>query len=56
MAGLYFDRFTVSQTFAHEVRRTVTDMDNMLFSLTFNPAPIHIIPHFKSLRRTLAGV
>jgi acyl dehydratase len=43
MAGLYFDQFTVDQAFTHEVRRTVTDMDNMLFSsLTFNPAPIHI--------------
>lgn len=43
MAGLYFDEFTVGQTFAHEIRRTVTDMDNMLFSsLTYNPAAIHI--------------
>ena len=43
MAGLYFEQFTVGQTFAHEVRRTVTDMDNMLFSsLTYNPAAIHI--------------
>lgn len=43
MAGLYFEQFTVGQSFAHEVRRTVTDMDNMLFSsLTYNPAAIHI--------------
>lgn len=43
MAGLYFEQFTVGQAFTHEIRRTVTDMDNMLFSsLTFNPAPIHI--------------
>ncbi|MFD1789573.1 MaoC family dehydratase [Sphingomonas floccifaciens] len=43
MAGLYFEEFTVGQTFAHEVRRTVTDMDNMMFSsLTFNPAALHI--------------
>jgi acyl dehydratase len=43
MAGLYFEQFTVGQAFAHEIRRTVTDMDNMLFcSLTYNPAPIHI--------------
>jgi acyl dehydratase len=43
MAGLYFEQFEVGQTFAHEIRRTVTDMDNMLFSsLTFNPAAIHI--------------
>lgn len=43
MPGLYFKEFTVGQTFAHEVRRTVTDMDNMMFSsLTFNPAALHI--------------
>lgn len=43
MPGLWFDQFEIGQTFRHEIRRTVTDMDNMLFSsLTFNPAPIHI--------------
>jgi acyl dehydratase len=43
MAGLYFEQFEVGQSFVHEIRRTVTDMDNMLFcSLTYNPAAIHI--------------
>lgn len=43
MAGLYFDQFEIGQVFNHEIRRTVTDMDNMLFSsLTYNPAAIHI--------------
>jgi len=43
MAGLYFDQFEVGQSFDHEIRRTVTDMDNMMFSsLTYNPAAIHI--------------
>ena len=43
MAGLYFEQFEVGQTFVHEIRRTVTDMDNMLFSsLTYNSAAIHI--------------
>ncbi|WP_428630050.1 MaoC family dehydratase [Sphingopyxis sp.] len=43
MPGLYFEQFSVGQTFDHEIRRTVTDMDNMLFSsLTYNPAAIHI--------------
>ena len=43
MAGLYFDQFHIGQRFEHEIRRTVTDMDNMLLSsLTYNPAPIHI--------------
>lgn len=43
MAGLYFDEFSVDQVFRHEIRRTVLDMDNMLYSsLTYNPAQIHI--------------
>src|SRR5260221_13509462 len=43
MAGLYFEQFSVGQTFVHEIRRTVTDMDNILFSsLTHNPAAVHI--------------
>ncbi|MES2054513.1 MAG: MaoC family dehydratase [Pseudomonadota bacterium] len=43
MAGLYFEQFVIGQKFVHEIRRTVTDMDNILFSaLTHNPAAIHI--------------
>jgi acyl dehydratase len=43
VAGKYFEQFEIGQNFVHEVRRTVTDMDNILFStLTHNPAAIHI--------------
>lgn len=43
MAGLYFEQFSVGQTFQHAVRRTVSEMDNVLFSaLTHNPAALHI--------------
>lgn len=43
MAGLFFDQFVIDQTFIHEIRRTVTEMDNTMFSsMTFNPAPIHV--------------
>ena len=43
MSGLYFDEFSVGQVFEHQVRRTVTEMDNVLFSaLTHNPAALHI--------------
>lgn len=43
MAGLWFEQFEVGMTFDHEIRRTVTEMDNMLFSsLTYNPAQLHI--------------
>lgn len=43
MAGLWFEEFEVGMAFVHEIRRTVTDTDNILFSsLTYNPAAIHI--------------
>ena len=45
--GLYFEDFTVGRTFAHGLTRTVTQMDNMLFSnMTLNPQPLHIDAHF----------
>ncbi|MFI7167326.1 MaoC family dehydratase [Rhodococcus erythropolis] len=43
MPGLFFEEFSVGQTFDHSVRRTVTEMDNVMFSaMTHNPAPLHI--------------
>ena len=43
MAGLWFEQFEVGQRFVHEIRRTVIEADNMLFSaLTYNPAALHI--------------
>ncbi len=43
MAGLYFEEFKIGHAFKHELRRTVTEMDNMLFSnMTLNPQPLHI--------------
>lgn len=43
MAGLWFEEFKVGQEFQHEIRRTVTESDNMWFSnATCNPAAIHI--------------
>ena len=47
MAGLYFEDFEVGQEFNHALSRTVTEMDNTLFSLlTLNPQPLHIDAHF----------
>ena len=41
--GLYFEDFEVGKTYEHRLRRTVTQMDNMLFSnMTLNPQPLHI--------------
>ncbi len=43
MAGLYFEQFAVGRVFRHDVRRTVTETDNVLFTaLTHNPAAIHL--------------
>ena len=43
MAGLYFEQFHVGQRFVHDVRRTVTEADNVLFTtMTHNPAAIHL--------------
>lgn len=43
MAGLYYEQFHVGQRFVHDVRRTVTETDNVLFTtMTHNPAAIHL--------------
>jgi acyl dehydratase len=47
MAGLYFEDFEIGQEFTHPLTRTVTEMDNTMFSLlTLNPQPLHIDAHF----------
>ena len=49
MAGLYFEEFEVGHVFRHELRRTITESDNMLFSnMTLNPQPLHIDHDFAS--------
>jgi len=43
MAGRYFDDWQVGNRIEHEIRRTVTETDNLLFSvMTHNPQPLHI--------------
>src|SRR6202451_3399735 len=43
MAGLYFEEFNVGQIFAHAIRRTGTEADNVLFTaMTHNPAALHL--------------
>jgi len=45
--GLYFEDFVEGHVFVHRLTRTVTQMDNMLFSnMTLNPQPLHIDAHF----------
>ncbi|MBJ7443890.1 MAG: MaoC family dehydratase [Sphingobium sp.] len=43
MAGRYFDQWTIGDTIAHDIRRTVTETDNLLFTtMTHNPQPLHL--------------
>ncbi len=43
MAGKFFDEWQVGETIAHDIRRTVTETDNLLFStMTHNPQPLHL--------------
>lgn len=43
MPGLYFEEFSIGQTFQHPIRRTVTEADNVFFSaMTHNPAQLHL--------------
>lgn len=43
MAGRWFDEWQVGDRITHEIRRTVTETDNLLFStMTHNPQPLHI--------------
>lgn len=43
MAGKFFDQWSVGERVEHEIRRTVTETDNLLFStMTHNPQPLHL--------------
>lgn len=43
MAGRYFNQWQVGDKLTHEIRRTVTETDNLLFStMTHNPQPLHL--------------
>src|SRR4051812_38655953 len=45
--GKYFEELNVGDTFVHDQRRTITEMDNVLFcALTMNDQPLHIDAEF----------
>ncbi len=47
MAGRYYDQFEVGWTVQHDLRRTVTETDNLLVSaLTHNTQPLHLDAEF----------
>lgn len=43
MGGRYFEEWTVGDRIDHQLRRTVTETDNLLFTtLSHNPQPLHL--------------
>lgn len=43
MAGRHYDEWAVGDRITHDLRRTVTDTDNVLITtLTHNPQPLHL--------------
>lgn len=49
MAGKYYDDLEVGQRIRHDLGRTITEADNVLFSsLTMNTQPLHINEDFAS--------
>lgn len=49
MAGKYFDDLAPGMVIRHSLGRTISEMDNILFSaLTMNTQPLHLNEHFAS--------
>jgi acyl dehydratase len=47
MAGRHFNEWKIGDRIEHDIRRTVTETDNLLFSaMTYNPQPLHIDAEF----------
>lgn len=47
MAGKFFDQFAIGEIITHQVTRTVTETDNLLFTaLTHNTQPLHLDAEF----------
>lgn len=43
MAGKFFDEWQVGDRIEHDIRRTVTEADNLFFTvMTHNPQPLHL--------------
>lgn len=43
MAGRHFDEWAIGDRIVHDLRRTVTETDNLLFTtMTHNPQPLHL--------------
>lgn len=47
MPGLYFEELEEGKVYDHPYSRTITEMDNVLFtSMTMNPQPLHLDAEF----------
>ena len=47
MGGRFFEEWTIGDRMEHEIRRTVTETDNLLFTtMTHNPQPLHLDAEF----------
>lgn len=61
MGGKYFEELEVGAFIKHSLGRTITEMDNVLFSaLTMNPQPLHVNKDFAAKtefgRRLVNGI
>src|SRR5262249_46722688 len=57
MAGKYYEDLEVGSHFKHSIGRTITELDNVLFStLTMNPQPLHLNEHFASTPQFWQGI
>jgi acyl dehydratase len=57
MAGLYYEDLEIGRHFAHDVTRTVTETDNLLFTvLTHNTQPLHLDIEFCKQHSEFGGI
>lgn len=56
MTGKYYDQLEVGQIIKHEIGRTLSEYDNILFSsLTLNPSPLHINADYMARQSEYGG-
>jgi len=57
MPGLYYEELEIGRHFAHDVTRTVTETDNLLFTtLTHNTQPLHLDIEFCKQHSEFGGI
>jgi acyl dehydratase len=57
MPGLYYEELEIGRHFVHDVTRTVTETDNVLFTtLTHNTQPLHLDIEFCKQHSEFGGI